>query len=319
MPAARLPPAPAILDHLSALADTTRSRILLLLDRHELTVTELCGIMQLPQSTVSRHLKALADSAWVAARAEGTSNLYSMTRHELDPAARRLWALVREQVGSTPAAIHDQRRLQAALAERRTKSQEFFSSSAGQWDRLRDELFGDRFHLSALAALADGEWTVGDLGCGTGQVSAALAPFVSHVVAVDASAAMLQAAKRRLHEFENVDLRRGELEALPIDDARLDAATLMLVLHHVPEPERALAEVARALKPGGRLIVVDMLPHDRESYRQQMGHVWLGFADEHVRRLFSETGFTDTRIVPLPPDAKSRGPGLFVATAKRRG
>jgi len=309
--------APAILDHLSALSDATRSRILLLLDRHELTVSELCGIVQLPQSTVSRHLKALADSGWVAARAEGTSNLYTMTREDLDPSARRLWQLVREQVGSSPAATQDHRRLQAALAERRTKSQEFFSSSAGQWDRVRDELFGDRFHLAAFAALADATWTVGDLGCGTGQVSAALAPFVSQVIAVDASAAMLQAAKKRLHAFDNVELRRGELEALPIDEGHLDAATLMLVLHHVPEPERALREIARVLKPRGRAVIVDMLPHDRDGYRQQMGHVWLGFSDEHVRRLFEDAGFEEIRIVALPPDARVKGPGLFVATARR--
>src|SRR5213593_1481898 len=151
--------APAILDHLASLADTTRSRILLLLDRHELTVSELCGIMQLPQSTVSRHLKALADGGWVSARADGTSHLYTMTRQERDAPARRLWSLVRDQAGPTPAAAQDQRRLQAALADRRTKSQEFFSSSAGQWDRLRDELFGERFHLAALAALADAHWT----------------------------------------------------------------------------------------------------------------------------------------------------------------
>src|SRR6476646_11543569 len=111
--------APAILDHLASLADTTRSRILLLLDRHELTVSELCGIVQLPQSTVSRHLKALADSGWIAARSEGTSNLYSLTRDELDPAAKSLWSLVREQVGSTPAAIQDQRGVQSVLADRR--------------------------------------------------------------------------------------------------------------------------------------------------------------------------------------------------------
>src|SRR5260370_717094 len=230
--------ASAILDHLASLADTTRSRILLLLDRHELTVGELCGITQLPQSTVSRHLKALSDAGWIAARAEGTSHLYAMTRDELDPSARRLWLLVREQVGPTPAAAQDQRRLQAALAERRTKSQEFFSSSAGQWDRVRDDLFGDRFHLSALGAFAESGWVVGDLGCGTGQVSAALAPFVARVVAVDGSAAMLQAAKKRLQGFDNIDLRRGDLESLPIDEARLGAAPLMLGLHHVPEPER---------------------------------------------------------------------------------
>ena len=309
--------APAILDHLSALSDPTRSRILLLVDRHELTVSELCAIMQLPQSTMSRHLKALGDSGWITARAEGTSNLYVMTRDELDPSARRLWLLVREQVGPTPAAVQDQRRLQAALAGRRTKSQEFFSSSAGQWDRVRDELFGERFHLAAFAALASSSWTVGDLGCGTGQVSAALAPFVERVIAVDASAAMLQAAKKRLHGFDNIELRRGDLEALPVDDARLDAATLMLVLHHVPEPEKAIAEVARVLKPGGRLLLVDMQPHDRDSYRQQMGHVWLGFSDDHIRRILSESGFDAIRIVPLSPDPKVKGPGLFVATARR--
>jgi SAM-dependent methyltransferase/predicted transcriptional regulator len=308
--------APAILDHLTALSDVTRSRLLLLLDRHELTVTELCSIMQLPQSTVSRHLKALVDSGWIAARAEGTSHLYTMTREELDGAARRLWLLVREQVGPTPAAVQDERRLQMALSERRTKSQEFFSSSAGKWDRLRDELFGDRVHLAALAALADGDSVVGDLGCGTGQVSAALASFVTRVVAVDTSAAMLQAAKKRLAGFDNVDLRRGELEALPIDDDRLDVAVLMLVLHHVPEPAKVLAEVARVLKPGGRVVVGDMLPHDRENYRQQMGHVWLGFSDDQIRLMLTEAGFRRIRIVALPPDARVKGPGLFVATGE---
>src|SRR2546428_8856610 len=108
----------AILDHLAVLADITRSRLLLLLERHELTVSELCGITQLPQSTVSRHLKALADGEWIAARAEGTSNLYTMTRDDLDASARRLWLLVREQVGATAVAVQDQRRLQAALAAR---------------------------------------------------------------------------------------------------------------------------------------------------------------------------------------------------------
>jgi ArsR family transcriptional regulator len=310
--------APAILDHLASLADTTRSRILLLLDRHELTVGELCGIVQLPQSTVSRHLKALADAGWVGARAEGTSNLYTMTSPALDAGARRLWLLVREQVGPTAAATQDQRRLQATLAERRTKSQEFFSSSAGHWDRMRDELFGDRFHFAALSAFADPAWTVGDLGCGTGQVAASLAPFVARVIAVDASAAMLNAARKRVAGFDNIELRRGELEELPIDDARLDVAMLTLVLHHVPEPDKALAEVARVLKPGGRALIVDMLPHDRESYRQQMGHVWLGFSAEHVSRLLDASGFDAARIVPLTIDAKAKGPTLFVATATRK-
>jgi len=309
---------PAILDQLASLADTTRSRLLLLLDGQELSVSELCTVLQLPQSTVSRHLKALSDAGWVSSRAEGTSNVYLMSRDTLDPPSRRLWLLVREQVGPAAVALQDQRRLQAAMAARRSKSIEFFTSSAGQWDRMRDEMFGGRFHLAAMAAFADPDATVGDLGCGTGQVSGAVAPFVARVIGVDSSAAMLQAARRRLHGIQNVDLRRGDIEALPIDDARLDIATVMLVLHHVPEPSRALADVARVLKPGGRLVVVDMLPHDHEGYRQQMGHVWLGFAEEHTARLMSEAGFERTRVVPLPIDPKAKGPALFVATGQKK-
>jgi ArsR family transcriptional regulator len=194
-----------ILDHLTALADTTRNRLLLLLERQELTVSELCGITQLPQSTVSRHLKALADSGWVTARSEGTSNLYAMPRavvagaataDGLDDSAHRLWQLVREQVAATPAAAQDGRRLDDVVARRRARSQEFFSSSAGQWDRLRDDLFGDRFALAAFAAMVGTATVVGDLGCGTGETTAMLAPFVGRVIAIDASAEMLQAASR---------------------------------------------------------------------------------------------------------------------------
>src|ERR671924_1197390 len=114
--------APAILDHLSALSDATRGRLLLLLESNELTVSELCSVLQLPQSTVSRHLKALSDAGWVTSRAEGTSRLYAMPREAREGAARRLWVVVREQVGGTKAAAQDHHRLQAVLAGRRTKS-----------------------------------------------------------------------------------------------------------------------------------------------------------------------------------------------------
>ena len=137
-----------------------------------------------------------------------------------------------------------------------------------------------RRSLHALPALFDPRWVVGDLGCGTGQTSAAVAPFVARVVAVDRSGEMLQAARRRLRDQPNVDIRRGELEALPIADGELDVAIMMLVLHHVPDPLAVLREAARVLRPGGRSCSCDMLPHDREEYKQQMGHVWLGFAED---------------------------------------
>src|SRR5512141_2490062 len=185
----------AIFDDLTALADATRSRMLLLLERHELTVSELCAVLQLPQSTVSRHLKTLADASWVASRRDGTRRSSPLALADRGPSTRRLWSLLREQVSTTPGADQDARRLKGILARRQSKSQEFFESAAGQWDKLRADLFGGASHLQALPALLDDAWVVGDLGCGTGQVAAALAPFVAHVVAVDRSGDMLQAAR----------------------------------------------------------------------------------------------------------------------------
>jgi len=305
-------------DRLSALADPTRSRLLLLLDRHELTVGDLCTALQLPQSTVSRHLKTLADEGWVTVRAEGTSRRYAMPGAALDSGARRLWHLVRDQVGTTPSARHDLSRVEQVLLERRSTSQAFFSSRAGQWDKVRAELYGSRADLTPFAALLDPSWTVADLGCGTGQTTAALAPFVERVVAVDESSAMLAAARRRLAERDNVELRSGRLEDLPIEDAGLDAAIMSLVLHFVVDPAAVLAEVARALRPGGRLLVVDMVPHEREEYRTTMGHLWLGFDAAQIGGWLESVGFADVRIVPLPPDPQAKGPGLFTGRAVRR-
>ena len=212
---------------LGTLADPIRGRLLLLLDRHELTVSELTTVLQLPQSTVSRHLRVLADDGWVVARADGTSHLYRLAVGQLEPGARRLWHLVREQMTGTMAVAADAQRLSGVLAERRTRSQEFFSRAAGQWDSLRAELFGARPDLGAALGFLDEDWTVGDLGCGTGQLAAALAPFVRRVIAVDQSKAMLAAARRRLGGLDNVELRQGDLEALPIEDGELDAAALV--------------------------------------------------------------------------------------------
>jgi ubiquinone/menaquinone biosynthesis C-methylase UbiE len=307
----------AILDHMSALADPTRCRILLLLEQHELTVSELCAVLQLPQSSVSRHLKTLADDDWVVSRRDGTSRFYSMPLDDLDSGASRLWPLIREQVAGTAAAGQDGQRLRGVLVRRRAKSEEFFASAAADWDRLRTTLFGDTFYLWAMLGLVDPSLTAGDLGCGTGQLTEVLAPHVHRVIAVDASSEMLDAARERVAQLPNVDIRQGELEALPLQAGELDAALLSLVLHYSPDPARALTEVARVLQPGGRVLVVDMLPHDREEYQQQMGHVWLGFSDKQISRSLTGAGFGNVRIRALPVDRHAKGPALFAAIATR--
>jgi ArsR family transcriptional regulator len=306
-----------ILDHMAALADPIRCRILLPLERHELTVNEICSVLQLPQSTVSRHLKTLADAGWVSSRRDGTSRFYGMSTQDLDPGAQGLWPVIRDQISGTNGAGQDERRLKTVLARRRSKSEEFFASASGQWDHLRAELFGSHFHLHAMLALLDPTLVVGDLGCGTGQISELVAPHVGKVLAVDGSSDMVQAARKRLKGFHQVDVRRGDMESLPIDDRQLDAAIMALVLHHVPEPARALVEVNRVLKRGGRVLIVDMLPHDRVEYQQQMGHVWLGFSEKSIRKHLEMAGFDKPVMHTLPADEAARGPSLFVATARK--
>lgn len=309
--------APAVVDHLTVLSDAIRVRMLAVLEGRELTVSELCDVVQLPQSTVSRHLKTLSDGDWVSSRPEGTSRLYTLLLDDLDPSAKRLWQVVRDQISSSPTGAHDDRRLKQILAKRRHQSEAFFSSAAGQWDRLREELFGPTSHLRALGALLDPEAVVGDLGCGTGTISEWLSLFCDRIIAVDSSKEMLQAAKENLAGRKHVQLRQGSLEKLPIENGELDVALMILVLHHLPEPRRVLAEAARALKSGGRLLILDMLPHEHEEYRQTMGHIWMGFSEKQMTAWLHGAGFKDVSWRAMPPESKAKGPSLFVATARR--
>jgi SAM-dependent methyltransferase len=306
----------ALFGQMTALADPTRSRLLLALERNELTVNELRSILQLPQSTISRHLKMLSAEGWVEARAAGTSRHYRLATSSLDASTRKLWQLVRDEVIHSSAAEQDARRTQAVLAERSTRSQQFFSTSAGQWDRMRLELFGRRADI-ALLGLLDENWKVADLGCGTGAITQAIASFVTEVIAVDESSAMLSAARKRLHGVENVDIRNGRLESLPLAEGEVDVALLFLVLHYAAEPQLVIAEAVRVLKPAGRLLVLDMMPHDRQDLRQTMGHLWQGFDNTTLAQWMRDAGLEGVRYNPLPPDPDAKGPVLFAATGKR--
>jgi len=306
---------PRVFDRMTSLGDDARSRMLVLLEEGELTVSELVRILQMPQSTVSRHLKVLAEDGWVSSRSSGTSHYYRAAR-DLDPEATELWQLVKEDVLQAGLTDDDRERARAVRTERRERSREFFASKAGQWDALRDELFGAHAETFPLLGLLDPEWSVGDLGCGTGAFLATAAPHVKRVVGVDASPEMLEAAGERLAHLHNVGLRLGDLENLPVETDTLDLAVMLLVLHYLPEPGRALAEACRALKPGGRLVVVDMRTHDREAYLEEMGHQWPGFGEETMEKWTERAGLIRFSYRPLRPRIEAEGPLLFVTSAR---
>ncbi len=304
-----------VFERMAALADPLRGRILYLLEDRDLSVSEIGRVLGIPQSSTSRHLKMLADEGWIQARKEGTRRLYVLRPDGLDEPARSLWNIVRRQVSALLETAGDSRQLKEVLAERRARSRAFFRRDAPEWEEVRGDLFGGSFGARALLGLLEPEMQVADLGCGTGHAAANLAPFVGQVHAVDDSAPMLEAARERLEPFENVQLHHAGLERLPFPSGSLDGAVMMLVLHHIPEPEAALAEAARVMKPGGRLLLVDMVPHQRAEFEKKMGHVWLGFSRSDIVLRLGKAGFRDVAYRRLPADRKAKGPALFAATA----
>ncbi|MFH1463087.1 MAG: metalloregulator ArsR/SmtB family transcription factor [Pseudomonadota bacterium] len=302
--------------HLCALSEPLRARLLCALERHELTVGELARALQTPQSTVSRHLKQLLERGWVERRTVGPASLFRLAE-PLPAEAARLWAVVGADLGGCAPFSEDLLRVESVLAQRELDSRTFFGQHAASWDALRGELYGAGFLVPTVAALLPSGLRVADLGCGTGELVQALAPSVARVFGVDQEAAMLAVARQRAQGLPNVELLQGALEALPLSAAAVDAALCMLVLHHVEDLPAVLREVARILAPGGRLVVLDMVEHDRQEYRQTMGHRHLGFSEEGLGAVARAAGLVPRSWHRLAPDPAALGPGLFLAVFGR--
>ncbi|MCK4873109.1 MAG: metalloregulator ArsR/SmtB family transcription factor [Phycisphaerales bacterium] len=305
-----------LLGRFAALGDMVRLRMLALLGCEELTVGELAKILQLPQSTVSRHLKLLSDGGWIVRRSAGTASFYHMLADDLDPTARQLWDIARRRADHTPQHERDVARLAQILATRQTDTHSFFGRVGGEWDAMRSTMFGSLFTWQALLSLLPPDITVADLGCGTGNAAELLAPHVREVIAVDVSGSMLKAARKQLRGFGNVTFKQADVCDLPLKDDSIDAAVCVLVLHHIENPAEALGEMCRIVRPGGSAIIVDMMAHEHETYRHTMGHRHLGFSHDVFAAMTVKAGFSHLDWQPIPPDPDARGPQLFAATAR---
>ena len=226
----------SLLQWLEPLTDAVRLRLLYLVDAHELSVGELASSLQLPQSTISRHLKRLLDAGWVVRRSEGTASLYRRASARLDHVARQLWTLAEQECSDDPVCMEDAHRAGEVIADRKVDSRNFFGAVGGAWTELRRELFGKSLEHEPLLALLNPEWTIADLGCGTGASAAELAVWVKAVEAIDREEAMLDAARRRLSACDNVRFHQADLQAIPLEDASVDAVLISLVLHHIESP-----------------------------------------------------------------------------------
>lgn len=271
---------------LSLFADATRVRLLALLGDEELSVAELTQITELPQSRVSTHLGRLREAGLVRDRKAGVSTFYALNDSAMPPAAREVWGLVRAQVndGLLEADRGRRDRLRASAAER-----SWPDSIAGEMERHYSpgRTWEATLHgLLGFVKLGD----VLDVGSGDGAIAQLLAPRARSLTCVDRSEKMVQAARRRLSCFANVSVVQSDMHELPLTDASFDQVMLLNALTYAERPARALAELARVLRPGGRLVLVTLTAHSHAEVTAAYGHLHAGFAPAELARWLVEVG-----------------------------
>ena len=280
------------------LGDEARLRLLRVLDKDRFNVKELTGILGLAQSGVSRHLGLLKEAELVVEERDGAYSFYRLAPALREDPKSPLWPLLRAQfdeADATPMIKADEARLQEVLRLRRENFEH-----VGPDTRDGRQLVPGRSWAAwsrALGLLLP-PLDVADLGCGEGYLTVETARWARHVTAVDRSAGVLTRAKALAarKKLTNITWKKGELEALPIETATMDVALLSQALHHAGEPAAALGEALRILKPGGRLLILDLRPHDETWVREKLGDRWFGFSDEHLSGLLTRAGFTDVRV-----------------------
>jgi ArsR family transcriptional regulator len=307
-----------------AMADSTRRRLLRVLSENELNVSELVEVLNQPQSTLSRHLKMLREAGLIVDRRRGTTVMSAAAPRQAVPenGTADLRERLVEWIETEPLDKSARTRLHRVLKRRGGGGADFFESVGGRWDQLRIDAFGQAFHFEALTSLLPAEWTVADIGTGTGYLLPLLATRFRRVIAVEPVDAMLAAARQRpeLKSIRNVDFRSGSLDDLPIDTRRVDLAIASLVLHHVAEPAEALKELRRIVKRTGRLLVIEQETHENAAFRDRMGDRWWGFEPKALARWVRSAGFAEVEIRELTAVVGTNSqadppPALFALTA----
>jgi SAM-dependent methyltransferase len=279
------------------LGDEARLRLLRVLEKDRFNVKELTGILGLAQSGVSRHLGLLKEAGLVVEERDGAYAFYRLAPSLRDHSQGSLWPLLEAQFSSAAQSAllkADDARLQEVLRLRRENFEH-----VGPDTRDGRQLVPGRSWAAwsrALGLLLP-PLDVADLGCGEGYLTIETARWARHVTAVDRSNGVLTRAKALAarKKCANITWKKGELEKLPIDSQSMDVALLSQALHHASDPAQAIVEAARILRPGGRVLILDLRPHDETWVREKLGDQWLGFSDDHLSGLLTRAGFTDVK------------------------
>lgn len=272
---------------LKVLADPTRVRLLALLEREELTVAELSAVTRLAQPRVSTHLAKLKDADLVRDRRAGVSAYYRFNEDNLEPAERGLWEALRAGTDD-PLLRQDAERLTAVLATR-SSDQNWADSVAGDMERhYSPGRTWEALARAALPMLEPGE--VLDVASGDGVLAELLAPHARRYVCIDSSTKVVLAASERLRKLDHVEVLEGDMQALPFDKPQFDLVLLMHALTYADKPAQAVAEAARVLRKGGRLLATCLAKHEHKSAVTPYGHVNLGFTEKELRKFALKAG-----------------------------
>ncbi len=280
---------------LKAFAEDTRLRILRLICSQELSVNELVDTLELPQPRISRHLSLLRRAGLAEDRREGNRIFYRMSAGGGNPLAEAVWAAVRAHGDGTAFYARDLERLQQVLARREARSKAYFDAVVSEWDRIKRDYIQDALPYLVAANLIRPDTVAVDVGTGTGDVLVALARAGVKVIGVDSSEKMLQACRQRAEAagLDHVELRLGGAEALPVADGECETALSSMLLHHLADPAGGVRELARAIRPGGKVVIIDLLKHEKEWAREVMADVWLGFSEGQIRQWLAAAGLVD--------------------------
>ncbi len=310
---------------LKTLSDPTRMRILRLLEEEELVVQELMSVLGMAQSRVSRHLAILREAGLLIDRRDGTYVSYRFVPPSDGPWSEG-WQLIKRHLDDDPSTDRDRAMLRQVLEARRERTRSFFDAIGPEWDALR-KVFGDEtLRAQALARLVPPGLRVADVGTGTGILACEMARMGLEVVGIDHSARMLDAARTKLEEElrrepfalgGSVEFRAGEADRMPLADDEMDAALAHMVLHYMPAPQDVIGEMARIVRPGGTVVMVDFEEHEYEWMRQELGVLWMGFSLDQVRDFCATAGLAAPLISRSDPQPRGRDlPATLIASVR---
>lgn len=296
---------------LKALGDDSRLRLIHLLSQGSFNVQELTNSLSLSQSTISHHLKILEQVGLVRFRKEGSWTFYTLADAEPDSIEGQLLSLTTSAVTRSARLVEqledDKQAIERIFATRRDKAKQYFDTVAKDWNSIRDQAQGSADYVPILRDLIPAEASLLEVGCGSGMLLKQLTPRNGETFGVDYSEAMIQEAKENLVGLHTedpksqIDLRLGYLEHLPIGDDTIDCALACMVFHHIAEPTKALQDIGRVLRPGGKLIVVDLVEHTDERMRERYADLWLGFNPKTFKSWAKQTGFSNFSMNILGP------------------